>query len=204
MKPQAWGWLTAAVLAAGLNSSYHNGGLQWAHEIADRVQHNSSAVLALATGRADWFLAEARRLKVEPASDDAPGTEAPRCPYAAATAMVQSSFDESQSEFDNLQALSAREQAQLARLEANRARIEAQVHAKLARIHLADDSFRFADGDFSFTDKSFTPVVIQVPRIRCQRLPIATPHIPRVHVRIPRIQVPDQVVEVDSSDAGPI
>ena len=46
MKTQAWGWLAAAVLAAGLNSSYHDGGLQWAHEIVGSVQHNTGAVLA--------------------------------------------------------------------------------------------------------------------------------------------------------------
>ena len=62
MKTQAWGWLTAAVLAAGLNASYHDGGMQWAHRIADRVEHNSNAVLALATGHADEFVTEARVL----------------------------------------------------------------------------------------------------------------------------------------------
>ncbi len=46
---QAWGWLTAGVLAAGLNASYHDGGLQWAHQVADRVEHGSAAVLALAS-----------------------------------------------------------------------------------------------------------------------------------------------------------
>ena len=39
---QAWGWLVAAVLAAGLNASYHDGGLQWAHQIADRVEQRST------------------------------------------------------------------------------------------------------------------------------------------------------------------
>ena len=45
MKSQAWGWLATAVLTAGLNSSYHNGGLRWIHEAADRVQHNTNAIL---------------------------------------------------------------------------------------------------------------------------------------------------------------
>src|SRR5215475_5533004 len=60
MKIQALGWLAAGVLAAGLNSSYHNGGLEWAHRIADRVEYNTSAVLALATGHADRFYNETR------------------------------------------------------------------------------------------------------------------------------------------------
>ena len=60
MKTQAWGWLIAGVLAAGLNASYHDGGLQWAHEVAERVGHGSSAVLALASGNAERFLSEAQ------------------------------------------------------------------------------------------------------------------------------------------------
>jgi len=132
MKTQAWGWLAAAVLAAGLNSSYHDGGLQWAHEIVDRVGHNTGAVLALATGRADQFLAEARMLNV--------GRQRPECPLAAAMADVQNSFDQSQ--FDRFEAMSAREQAQLVRIEANRARIETLVQAKLARIQIPAADFR--------------------------------------------------------------
>jgi hypothetical protein len=203
MKTQAWGWLGAAVLAAGLNSSYHNGGLQWVHEIADRVQHNTGAVLALATGRADEFLTEARMLKIDRDGDIALNHEGSRCPFATAWAQAQSSFDQSQGEVDRFQALSDREQAKLARLEANRARIEAQVQAKLARVHLADNSFRFADGDFSFASDTATPVVVQVPRIDCPRVRVATHiRVPRVHVRIPRIETP--VVQVDNGDDGPI
>src|SRR5215831_1299560 len=98
MKTQAWGWLAAAVLAAGLNSSYHNGGLQWAHEIADRVQHNTGAVLALATGRADEFLAEARMLKADSGADIAINNEDSQCPFASAWTHAQNSFDQSQVE----------------------------------------------------------------------------------------------------------
>jgi hypothetical protein len=205
MKTQAWGWLGAAVLAAGLNSSYHNGGLQWVHEISDRVQHNTNAVLALATGRADQFLAEARMLKLERDVDSADvdrvsaaETQAPQCPFSSAWAHAQNSFDKSQAEFDHFQALSDREQAKLARLEATRARIEAHVQARLARVHLADNGFRFSDGDFSFAD-NVNPVVVQVPRIHCPRVRVATPH---VRVRTPRIEAP--VVQFDDGSDGPI
>src|SRR5262249_28272179 len=143
MKTQTWGWLAAAVLAAGLNSSYHDGGLQWVHEIADRVQHNTGAVLALATGRADEFLAEARMLNVDRGADISVNREDSQCPFAAAWAHAQNSLDQSQAEFDRFDALSDREQAKLARLEANRARIAAHAQAKLARMQLADNSFRF-------------------------------------------------------------
>ena len=175
MKTQAWGWLAAAVLAAGLNYSYHEGGMQWAHEIADRVGHNTGAVLALATGRADQFLAEARMLNV--------GREEPQCPLTAAMAEVQDSFEQPNAAIDRLEAMSAREQARLARLEANRARMEAQIQAKLARV-------RFADANFS-------PVVVRVPRIDCPRVRVNIP-------RMPRIKVPAPAVHVDYSGPGPV
>lgn len=201
MKTQAWGWLTAAVLAAGLNSSYQNGGMQWAHEIVDRVQHNTGAVLALATGRADHFLTEARMVSVD--------RQKSKCPFAAAMAEAQRSFDRSQSEFDQVQALSDREQEQLARLEAKRARIEAEVQSRLARIQFADNGFTFtnstfANQDFSFTNDGANPVVVQVPRIHCPHVRVNTQRIPRVRVRIPRIDIPAPVVEVSNSSAGPI
>ena len=198
MKTQAWGWLAAAVLAAGLNSSYHEGGMQWVHEIADRVEHNTGAVLALATGRADQFLAEARMLKLDRADDSAKEVEHSQCPFSAAMEHAQIAFDQSQGEFDRFQALSDRQQAKLARLEANRARIEARLQAKLARV-------RFADNNFSFTnDTDFTPVVVQVPQIQCPRVRVATPHIPRVRVSIPRIHVPAPEVSIDDASNGPI
>jgi hypothetical protein len=174
MKTQAWGWLAAAVVAAGLNSSYHEGGMQWAHEIVDRVAHNTGAVLALATGRADQFLAEARTLNV--------GHEDTQCPLASAMAQVQSSFDQPNSEIDRFEAMSAREQARLARLEANRARIEAQVQAKLARVRLVE--------------ANFNPVVVQVPKITCPRVHVNIPRMPRIKVPAP--------VHVDYSGPGPV
>jgi hypothetical protein len=175
MKTQAWGWLAAAVLAAGLNSSYHEGGMRWAHEIVDRVGHNTGAVLALATGRADQFLAEARMLNVE--------RHESQCPLAAAMAQVQSSVDQSQSAFDGFQVTSDREQAQLARLEANRARIEAQVQAKLARVR--------------FVEANFNPVVVKLPEITCPRVRVNMP-------RMPRIKVPAPTVRVEYSGPGPV
>jgi hypothetical protein len=208
MKTQAWGWLAAAVLAAGLNSSYHDGGLRCAHEIVNSVQHNTNAVLALATGRADQFLAEARMLKLDryqdraaDAEDTAVQVEVPHCPFAAAIAKAQNSFDQPQAGFDDLQALSAREQAGLARLEANRARIEARVQAKLARMQFARSRFRLVDDNSSLADNDF-PVVVQLPRIHCPSVRVAVPHIPRVRGQIPRIEAP--VVQVDNGDEGPI
>src|ERR1700739_2211262 len=81
MKTQAWGWLVAAVLAAGLNASYHDGRLEWAHRIAGSAEHSSNAVLALATGHAARFLAEAQLLGAR--------QEAASCPLSTALARIQ-------------------------------------------------------------------------------------------------------------------
>jgi hypothetical protein len=56
----AYGWLAAGVLALGLNSVYQSAGAQWVHRYAHRVARDTNAVIALATGHADKFLAEAR------------------------------------------------------------------------------------------------------------------------------------------------
>ena len=149
--------------------------MQWAHEIVDRIGHNTGAVLALATGRADQFLAEARMLNVD--------REEPQCPFASAMAQVQSSFDQPNSAIDRIEAMSAREQARLARLEANRSRMEAQIQARLARV-------RFAEANFN-------PVVVQVPRIACPRVRLNIPRMPRIKVRAP-------VSHVEYSGPGPV
>ncbi len=177
---QAWGWLAGAVLAAGLNASYHDGGLEWAHQIADRVGNSSAAVLALASGRADQFLVEAQLLKQR--------REAGSCRLGTTLALVQSKIARSQARFDGM---SAREEAQLARLEANRARIEAQA----ARIRIPA--------------AAFNPVLVRVsgasvcPRVRVnvQKLPmINMPVAPEIH--IPQVHIPE--VHIDMAGTGPV
>ena len=156
MKTQAWGLLTAAVLAAGLKASYHNGGLQWAHRIADRVGRDSGAVIALATGHADRFLAEARALKAN--------EEAASCPLAGALAQLRSGMPQAEEDFSGFEVMAAREQAQMARIEANRARIEAHI----ARIHIPVEAFN--------------PVVV-APKVRvCPRIHVSVPRPPMVRI----------------------
>jgi hypothetical protein len=140
---QAWGWLAAGVLAAGLNASYYDGGLQWVHRVADRVGQNSAAVVAVASGRADQFLSEARMLTAR--------SQSASCPLSTAMALVQSKIARSEAGFD---VMSAREEAQFARLEASRARTEAQT----ARLRM--------------TGASVCPRVrVNVPRMPAMRMP---------------------------------
>jgi hypothetical protein len=178
MKTQAWGWLATAVLAAGVNSNYHNGGLQWIHDAAERVQHNSNAVLALATGRADRFLAEAQLASAK---------SSPSCPVTAALAAVRRSISPVHTDDQRFDAMTAREELALARLEANRARIEAQVEAQLVRVNMAN----------------FTPMVVRAPRIACPRVNVSVRRIPAIRMPMVRIAAPP-AIHVDCSGAGPV
>lgn len=167
---QAWGWLAAGVLAAGLNANYYDGGLQWAHRIADRVSDRSETALAMASGRASLFLAEARVIAARDQSVS--------CPWSRAAARVQSRIASSQSQFDRFEAMSAREQAQLARLEANRERMQAQITARTARVRVATAAFSPA------TSRAMVlPVVCPRVRVNIPELPMGEmPAIPEVHV----------------------
>jgi hypothetical protein len=181
---QAYAWLAAGVLAAGLNASYHDGGLQRVHEIVDRVDQNSAAVLSLASGHADRFLAEMRGLTAEkqPAS----------CPLSLALtlARVQTTLGQSevasteiarneiawnQARLDRFEAMADRQRA---RIEANRVRIEVQA----ARMRIPAMAFK--------------PMVFSAPKLS---------ECPRVRVSMPRIQVPEiPVIHVETASAGPI
>jgi hypothetical protein len=119
MKTQAWGWLATAVLAAGLNAGYHDGGFQWAHQIVGRVGHSTSAVLALATGRADQFLAEARMIASQRQSSS--------CPLKAAVAEMQAALAPGETNLAEFEQMTARREAQLARIEARRAHLETRL-----------------------------------------------------------------------------
>ena len=180
---QAWGWLTAGVLAAGMNASYHNGGLQWAHQVVDRVLQGSAAVLALASGNADQLLSEARFVTVR--------DETASCPLSTTLARVQASIAQtriarSQAGFD---IMSAREEAQLARLEANRERMEAQIEAQTAHLRIA--STAFAPVDFNAIP---SPVV-------CPRVRVNIPRLPRIKMPVMPVM---PVIHIETRSAGPV
>ena len=176
MKTQAWGWLVAAVLAAGLNASYHDGGLEWAHRSAGSVEHSSNAVLALATGHADRFLAEAQILGAR--------QEAASCPFSTALARVQTRIARSRMGADrfndSFEVMSAREEAEMARIEAERARIEAEV-ANM-RIPAAD----------------FAPAVVSLRKVACPRVRFTMPAMPQIKMPV------TPVIHVDVPSGGPV
>jgi len=177
---QAWGWLAAGVLAAGLNASYHDGGLQWAHAVADRVEHNSAAVLALASGRADRFLSEAQFVSER--------NETASCPLSTALARVQTEIATADTGFDRFEVMSDRQEALLARLEANRERLEAQIQTRVEAqtAHLRVPAV------------ALTQVVLRTPQVSaCPRVRVNIPRLPRITMPVaPEIHI--------ESGSGPI
>jgi hypothetical protein len=162
---QAWAWLAAGVLAAGLNASYYDGNFQWAHRVADRIGNNSQAALALASIGANHVVSEARILTAR--------NQASSCPWTARMARVESRIARTQSDFAPLDVMSARQEAELARLEASRARIEAQV----SRIRIPA--------------AAFSPVLVRVSGASvCPRVRVNVPRMPAIKIApIPTVHI---------------
>lgn len=165
-------------MALGLNGFYQDGGAAWAHSVVNcvvsRIADRSEAVLALATGRADWFFAKANLGVAR--------SQTASCKLASAVERVQTGMARSQSREAHFEAMSARREAVLARLDANRARIEAQV----ARVRIAPVAFNMSKIDVV----SCQQVRVNIPRLNVPRLPM--------------IRIPAPVVRVDVLDAGPV
>jgi hypothetical protein len=175
---QAWGWLAAGVLAAGLNANYYDGGFQWAHRIADRVEQNSATVLSLASGQTDHFLTEARMLSAR--------NNSASCPLSATLGRAQTQIARAQAGFDRFEAMSDRQEAQLARLEANRARMKAEIAVNPVQVRMVM--------------AAFAPVMLRsIP---------STAVCPRVRVNIPQLPMmklpPMPVVHIETASAGPV
>ncbi len=179
---EAWGWLTAGVLALGLNGIYHGGGAAWAHRAFSRVAHQVAArtapVLALATGRAEWFLAKAGPTVAR--------HEASSCPLATALARLQTKALRAPEGMASLEAraahqeeMNARFQARMVRMAATRARIDARVAAARAQV-----------ARLPLTRVDFDPARISCPRVRV--------NIPRVS--IPAVDVSNPFVSVSRSE----
>jgi hypothetical protein len=151
---QAWAWLTAGVLALGLNGIYHDGEAQWVHRAVAEAEYQAAAVLSPLSGRVEPFLANLQLRAARSATQN--------CRVTNALARVQSSAARAQSGIARLEAMSARQEARCARLEANRARIESQA----------------ARAQFATMD--LEPFVVDVPEIhvKCPRVHVIAPRLP--------------------------
>jgi hypothetical protein len=171
---QGWGWLTAGVLALGLNGFYHDGGAAWAHRVANRVAEQSEAMVDLASERVDGFMGRASVLAVR--------DETASCRLATAMARFQTRIARTQNGMARFEAMSARQEAALARMEANRAGIEAQV----VRARLAPVAFD----------------LVKMPVIDCPRVRVNVPRI-KVP-KMPMVKIPAPIVNVEMKGAGPV
>jgi len=149
---QGWGWLTAGVLALGLNGFYQDGGAAWAHRIVDgaveQVAKRTGAVVELASARVDRFMETADVLATR--------DETVPCRLAAAMARIQTRMARTQSGMARFESMSAREEAAVARMEADRSRMEARV----TRVRMVPVAFRTTE----------IPVVV-CPRVRVEISP---------------------------------
>ncbi len=171
---QGWGWLTAGVLALGLNGFYHDGGAAWAHRMVDQVAEQSEAMVDLASGRVDGFMGRASLVAAR--------EETTSCRLASAVARFQTKIARTQNGMARFEAMSARQEAALARMEENRARIEAQV----AGMRLAPVAFSS----------------VKLPVLACPRVRVSLPrvNVPKV----PMVRIPAPIVNVEMKGAGPV
>jgi hypothetical protein len=156
---QAWGWLTAGVLALGLNGFYHDGGAAWAHRIADQVAGQSEAVVDLASARVDGLMGKASLVAAR--------NESASCRLSNAMARFQTKIARTQSGMARVEAMSARREAVLTRVE-----------AQVARVRLTPVAFNAVE----------IPVV-SCPRVRVNVPRVTVPRVPRVRIPAPVVQV---------------
>jgi hypothetical protein len=164
---QAWAWLTAGVLALGLNGFYHDGGAVWAHRIADQLAENSEAVADLASEQIDGFMGTANLVAAR--------DETASCRLAAAMARFQSKFAQVHTTMAHFEDISARREVALARAEVTRARIEARV------VRMAPIAFDSVSGPVVICPR----VRVSVPRIEIPKMPVINIPAPVVHVDLP-------------------
>ena len=192
MTEQAWGWLLAGVLAAGLNATYHDGGLEWAHQVAGRVQDRAEMVMDRASEAADQVVAQVQTVAAR--------NETASCRLSSALARVQSrlergmaaqtriarsEIDRSQEQANRWQALSdreqARQQAQFDRLEAARERVRAKIAAQAGHFRIA----------------TFAPISVKVAPVVCPRVRVSVPRMPMIKMpAMPEIHI--------EASAGPV
>jgi hypothetical protein len=176
---QAWGWLVAGVLAAGLNAAYHDGGFAWAHRIADEAQHVSGAVIALASGNADQFLAEAQMLTAR--NDEFSD---------AAEAKADQQVARVEAAYARAEAFQAREQAHCARIRAEHARIEQRIAARQSFMRVPEAEIETAYRTIEIPGIPATRVEIPQVKVHCSHVRMNLPAMPKIDMpQIPAINV---------------
>ena len=158
----AWGWLAAGVLALGVNGFLHDEGANLFRRAADGMVAQSEAVMALATGQADQFLAQAQVVAAR--------NRAQRCPLDAAVARMRSRVAE-RAQFAQFESMRAQQESQMVWLDVQKNQMEAQM----------------AQFQFDTADLNVPEVHVICPRMRVS-IPQPKLRIPApvVHVRTER------------------
>jgi hypothetical protein len=207
---QTWGWLAAGVLAAGLNASYHDGGLEWAHRVANRVEEATSTMRDLSFGRTDLFLTEARLFLA--------GNEDSSSPLATVLTRVHNKFTRTETQVDRLDCMTAhqrvaraRAEAQRDRMEAQRQRMEDQMEAQRERTEAKMEAgrARLEAGMARLNiPANFAPMVFNPPQPpSCLRVRVSLPRMPRIDVPridMPRINISAPAVRIEAPHVDPI
>jgi hypothetical protein len=232
MKTQAWAWLVAGVAALGLNGFYQDGGFAGAHQVAERVESRSAAVLALATGRTDRVFADGKLVEAKMVM--LPEGPTP-CALARAMARERVRMAQVQVKVADWQAEADRQEAEFERQEAAREQTDTRMAADVARIHtpavtINPVSFktlqieacprvhvslpRIARVDVSAVSIPAISIPrIEIPQVNIPRIEIPRIDIPRIEiprVDIPRIQIPKisipavPMVSFETGDSGPV
>ena len=177
---RAWTWLAAGVMALGLNGFYQDGGAAWAHGAVNAavagIDNRAEAVLALATGRADWFLAKADLGQAR--------GETSSCQLATVVTRVQTRMLRRHFGIEKFEEMCARQEDGLTRLEGNRVRIEAQV----GQVRIAPVVFQMPE----------------IPEVSCPRVRVSVPHLSVPRVNVPKFRIPAPMVHIDAAGSGTV
>ena len=151
---QAWVWLTAGVMALGVNGVLHDEAGQWLRGLAAQRAAGAASVLAPASSHVDSLLADVQR--------QIAGNERLNCRQSSKIGRIQGSIARGEGGLARAEELAAREEARLAQLEMNRARIEA------------------AAAQAQFATMGLRPIEFTAPRVQVSRprLRVSVPHLP--------------------------
>jgi hypothetical protein len=188
---QAWAWLTAGVLALGLNGFYQDGGAARVHQAVDRVRSGLGSKFALvadlATGHLDQLLLRANLAATR--------GEARSCYVRTGIVRANSRMTGMGRAFSRFEEMSAQREAELARMQAQRE----QVQAQFADLRMTPVSFSDSDSD---SGPACRRVVVHVPAVHVDipemhvDVPAVKVNVPQVHVEVPQVHVDVPAVHV--------
>ena len=185
---KAWVWLTAGVLALGLNGAYQDGQFAWAHHLADR----SAAFVQQAQDQSCRFLAMAELML---------GHD------HATIARAQDRLAQMQDRLSRQQMDRMQRQIEAAQFKIARAQRMVMVQQDEPCTHSHRFMVQVPEVNVPAVDVSEFMSDVNVPSIRIPEINIPQVKIPRVdipNVKIPEVRVPSMRVRVDEDNNGSI